>query len=63
MKVVDLAMDMETLHRVLKTMKVPKDKMNDYQWLLKNLGEENSEHPDLPKAILLVKEIIARMEG
>lgn len=59
----DLAMDMETLHRVLKNMKVPQDKINNYDWLLKNLDSQFGTHPDYEQAIKLLKLVTSRLKN
>jgi len=45
------------LQKILETMDVPKMRLNDRAWLLRNLGVRNKEHPDFEKAMSLIRDI------
>ena len=45
----------DRLNEILKTMDVPKERTNDYRWLIRNLGIRNGNHPLLNEAIELLK--------
>ena len=49
----------EELHAILKTMRVPEHRYNDFKWLSRNLGINNAEHDDLPRAERLLKTILS----
>lgn len=57
----DLAMDLETLHRVLTNMKIPKEKQNNYSELVKTLPDTHGSHPDCEQALKLLKIVISRL--
>lgn len=38
---------------LLQTMDVPVARLNDYRWLIRNLGIQNSNHPDFAEALRL----------
>lgn len=42
------------LHEILETMDVPENRKNDPDWLLRNLGIRNRNHPDFEKAMSII---------
>lgn len=61
MSTVDLVMDMETLGRLLETMKVPKELRYDYIKALAYLDENCGTHPDYETAKKLIKSVASRL--
>lgn len=58
--------DMDRLRTLLTTMDVPSEKAKvaddgDIQWLGRNLGLRNSDHPDMEEARSLLEEAGARL--
>lgn len=58
--------DMDRLRTLLTTMDVPSEKAKvaddrDVQWLGRNLGLRNSDHPDMEEARNLLEEAGARL--
>lgn len=49
---------MEELKALLKTMKVPSKRVEDIDWLNRNLGTHNSDHPNFPQAIEIIKRLL-----
>jgi len=47
---------MNELQKILKTMDVPIQRMQDMGWLARNLGIRNKEHKDFKKAMILIRE-------
>lgn len=43
------------LKEILNTMNVPELRKNDFNWLIRNLGIGNINHPDLREALELIK--------
>jgi hypothetical protein len=54
----ELAYAKESLEIILRTMNVPVLRKNDFRWLSRNLTIGNREHPELNKALKLIKYII-----
>jgi hypothetical protein len=52
------------LQRLLQTMSVPTKRRFDIPWLARNLAIQNRNHPNLPKAMRLIKiELERRIEN
>jgi len=45
------------LKEILNTMNIPELRKNDFNWLIRNLGIGNINHPDLREALELIKNI------
>jgi hypothetical protein len=43
------------LHEALKKMDIPPDRFNDLNWLLRNMGIKNRNHPDFYRAEYIVR--------
>jgi hypothetical protein len=48
----------KALDETLSSMDVPAQRCGDLRWLLRNLAINNSDHPNLPLAIDLVKTLL-----
>ena len=59
----DLAMEMQSLHRVISTMEVPEKRKQDYKWLKRNLKVRNSQHPQIDQAMVLLESVQGRLEA
>ena len=46
------------LKEILNTMNIPESRKDDFNWLLRNLGIKNINHPDLKEALELIKILI-----
>jgi hypothetical protein len=49
---------LEELHRLTSKMDVPVTRRTSVHWLARNLAIRNSGHPNFPRAMELVKELI-----
>lgn len=58
----DLAMDMETLVRLLKGMNIPQNQYTNYPYLLKEIKESHIAHPDAEATLKLIASIQKRLE-
>jgi hypothetical protein len=45
------------LQELLKTMDIPLNRFGDLRWLARNIGINNSNHPNLDKAVALIKKL------
>jgi len=43
------------LEQILNTMNIPESRKNDFNWLIRNLGIQNRNHPHLREALELIK--------
>jgi len=52
----------EELIRILKTMDLPEERIarKDWRWFLRNIRIRNENHPDIQKAILVLKELLKK---
>ena len=50
----------QELHRVLENMDIPKLRFNDIAWLDRNIGINNSEHPNFLLATWLISKLKER---
>ena len=58
--------DLDRLHQVMATMDVPEQKAtatesHDIQWLGRNLGLRNADHPDIEEARQILESLGARL--
>ena len=53
----DIQESHEALQKILKTMDVPEQRLNDRGWLIRNLAVRNKEHPDFERAISLIRDM------
>lgn len=51
---------MEELHKILEGMDIPILRYNDLPWLNRNIEINNSKHPDLMLAKLLIQNLQRR---
>ena len=47
----------EELENILNTMDIPPVRKNDMGWLMRNIQIRNNEHPDIDRALTLIKAI------
>ena len=47
----------EELENILNTMDIPHVRKNDIGWLMRNIQINNSKHPDIDRALTLIKAI------
>jgi len=45
------------LEQILNTMDIPESRKQDFNWLIRNLGIRNINHPDLREALELIKNL------
>ena len=45
------------LIEILNTMNIPELRKNDFNWLIRNLGIGNFDHPNLKEALELIKNL------
>lgn len=43
---------------IIQQMDVPEHRVDDYQWLLRNLAFRNSDHPDFQRVIQFIKQML-----
>ena len=45
---------------ILETMSIPKMRLDrrDWKWMMRNIGVQNREHPNLKEAVKLLREAI-----
>lgn len=48
------------LRTLLATMKVPEDRLDDYEWLYRNIEIKNKDHLNLPKVMSVLKVLTCR---
>ena len=48
------------LLEILATMEIPKMRLDrrDWKWMMRNIGINNSEHPELKEAVKLLREAV-----
>tara|TARA_R110000824_G_scaffold148242_3_gene317879 strand:+ start:61324 stop:61728 length:405 start_codon:yes stop_codon:yes gene_type:complete len=56
MKIYKIAQEADHLEELLLTMDIPSMRLNDYNWLMRNIKVRNSSHPDINEAVELIKE-------
>lgn len=49
------------LHGLLKDMDVPPDRFNDINWLNRNFGIRNQNHPKFPEAKEMIRNLFLEM--
>lgn len=54
--------EIKELTELLERMNVPKLRLKDFRWLLRNLGVQNCQHPDFPRAKKLIVEQVRQMD-
>lgn len=50
----------QRLQELLAEMDVPSSRVRDWNWLLRNLGIRNRNHPEYRDTILLIKEMVCK---
>lgn len=47
--------DWKRLHEILATMDFPRERKDDLNWMCRNLGIKNKDHPDFDEAMTIIK--------
>ena len=56
-------MDIQKFDELVSTMDIPQERLHDWNWLIRNLGIRNSNHPNFQEAKQMIKDEIKALRN